>query len=278
MKQLAILFLAAVWYVSARAPVDEEKRKTPVSIVGHAIDLSPYNLVFTKIQINGTEAVALIDSGSSSPVVLSSRLARMLAIRLAEDKQSTIRGLDGKTYVLQRGRIDTLRLGSYQRRAVEIQVAGDRIETVAKQVRTSFDVILGWGFWSEGYLLLHYPQRFLRFSETPIPMGDGKIAFPYAAVNRVPVVKGIFDGTEVNLLFDTGAPMCNIDAGFAKAPLNKKVAREFTLGGQQLALEWRVKDLSVTKKSLNNVGTLGNNFLSRYAVYFDTKNKVIRLY
>jgi predicted aspartyl protease len=242
------------------------------------IELSDYNLIFTKVSVNGKEVLALIDTGSSSPVLLSSTLAGELKLPLTDDKNSTTRGLDGKTYPIQRGQVETLNIGDYQKRGVLIQVAGDRIETVARQVKTPFDIILGWEFLAEKYFLLDYKRRVLQFSDDPLQMGEDGLSASYSVVNKVPVIKGTLDKEEVMLLFDTGAPMCNIDAGYAHEKSGQVIPKEVTIGGKKLALQWRVKDLSVTKKSLGNVGTIGNNLLSLHAVYFDTNKKMIHLY
>jgi hypothetical protein len=271
---LVILGIAA----GARAHGKDDRAPANGKTYKVAIELSEYNLVFAKVSVNGKEVLALVDTGSSSPVLLSSTLARELKIPLVEDKKSTIRGLDGKTFHIQSGRVETMKVGDYEKRDVAIQVAGDRIENIAKQVKTPFEVILGWEFLSEKYLLVDYKKSVLHLSDDPFELGKGSVAISYSVVNRVPVIKGVFDREEVTLQFDTGAPMCNIDAGYAQATPGEIISREATLGGRKFALKWRVKDLSVTKKSLGNVGTIGNNLLSRYAVYFDIKNKVIHLY
>ena len=247
-------------------------------IYKNPVEISSYNLMFTKIKANGREALALIDSGSSRPIEISSTLARELNISLTEDKTKTIRGHDGKPFYLSNGHLQTLAIGDYVTRNVDIEVAGDHIDNIVKQVKTGFEVILGWTFLSQSYVLIDYKNLILQFSDTPIEFGDSSISIGYSVTNNVPIVKGVFEIGEVNLLFDTGAPMCNIDAEYVNTQAGDKVSREISLGGHTLALEWRVKDLSVIRTSLGSVGVIGNNLLNRYAVYFDTKKKVIHLF
>ncbi len=121
-------------------------------------------------------------------------------------------------------------------------------------------------------------KRVLQFSDDHLELGESSVAVSYSVVNKIPVIKATFDKEEVTLQFDTGAPMCNIDAEYAQAEPGRVVPKDVTIGAKKLALEWGVKDLSVTKKSLGNVGTIGNNLLSCHAVYFDTKKKVIYLH
>jgi hypothetical protein len=82
---------------------------------------------------------------------------------------------------------------------------------------------------------------------------------------------------EVNLLFDTGAPTCNLDLDLANAPKGQKVSRELTLAERRFTLEFRARDLAVIRKSMGCGGVIGNNFLSQYSVYFDPGAKVIHL-
>jgi hypothetical protein len=243
----------------------------------NAIQISPYNLIFTKIKINGTEFLALIDSGSFRTVELSSTLAKELKLSLTETTK-VARRYEGKDFYLKSGRIDSLVIGDYEKRNAEIDVIEGDIENISRQVNTKFEAILGWGFLSQYYTLLDYKNLSMQFSEAPIALGNDRLSINYTVVNNVPVIKGLLGNQAVNLLFDTGAPMCNIDLGAVGAAKGEKVSKEVIIEKNTLSLEWRVKDLSAIKKSLDCVGVIGNNFLQSYAVYFDTRNKVIHLH
>lgn len=243
----------------------------------NAVQLSPYNLIFTKVKINGKEISALIDSGSFRTVELSSAIAQELKVSLTETTK-VARRYEGKDFYLKSGQIDSLIVGDYEKRNVGIDVVEGDIENISKQVNTNFDAILGWGFLSQFYTLIDYKNLSLQFSESPFMTGKEKLSINYTVVNNAPIVKGIVDNQAINLLFDTGAPMCNIDASLAGAPKGEKVSKDVLIDKNTLPLEWRVKDLSAIRKSLNCAGVIGNNFLRNYAVYFDTKNKVIHLY
>ena len=243
-----------------------------------AIELSDYPLVFTQVRVNGVAARALVDTGSSSAVRLSARMAQELKLALTPDAKTSVQGLDGRRLALTRGRLDTLALGDALQRNVDIEVAGNRVEAIAAQVGTSFDVVLGWGFLSRTNFVLDYPKRMLRFSAGPLPPpSDQAHAFAYSLVNRLPVVTAGMAGQDVRLLLDTGAPMCNLDAAFGQTLPGQIVSRELQLGGKPLTVEWRAKDLSVTRQALGTVGTLGNNLLGRYTVHVDTRNQTISL-
>lgn len=245
-------------------------------IFSNQIQISPYNLVFTKVRINDKEVLALIDSGSFRTIELSSTLARELNLSLAETKK-VARRYEGKDLYLKSGRIEKVAIGDYEKRGVDIEVIEGDIESISEKVNTKFEVILGWGFISRFHTALNYKTLSLRFSEEPIGTGKDKLSIGYTVINGVPVTKGSIDNQPVSILFDTGAPMCNLDLSLAKAPTGEKVSRELLIGQQRIPMEWRVKDLSVIKKSLDCVGVIGNNLLKNYEVYFDPTNKVIHL-
>jgi Aspartyl protease len=242
-------------------------------------ELSDYNLLFTRVKINGQEARALIDSGNFRAVQLSSTLAQSLKLALTKTDE-TPRHHEGKDLSLASGRIDSLAIGDYERRDVEVGVIEGDVEKIAAQVGTKFDVILGWGFISQFHMLLEYKRRSMQFSARPLAAGASAFSLKYSVVNRAPVVRGSVgpgNAEEVNLLFDTGAPTCSLDLDLANAPKGMKVSRDLTLAERRIPLEFRAKDLTVIKKSLGCVGVIGNNLLSQYAVYFDPDAKMIHL-
>ncbi len=247
------------------------------TVYKNAIQMSSYDLIFTKVKINGKEVLALIDSGSFRTIELSSTLAQELKIPLVETTKIA-RRYEGKDFYLKSGQIDKLSVGNYERQKVAIDVVEGDIENISKQVNTNFEVILGWGFISQFYTQIDYRNLSMQFSESPLEFNKDKLNINYSVVNYVPVIKGIIDNRAITFLFDTGAPMCNLDVGIAGAPKNEKISKELQIENNKFLLEWRVKDLTAIKKSLGTDAVIGNNFLKNYTVYFDTKNKVIHLY
>lgn len=241
------------------------------------VEISAYPLVFAQVRINDHPALALVDTGSSSPLQLSARLAGELQLALVSDPSRTVRGLDGRRLAVQRATITTFVAGGGVDRDIQAEVAADRIESIAAQVGTPFDVILGWGFLSRSDFTLDYRQRVLRLDDGPAPPSGRGLAVGYLVVNRLPMVPARWGGRDIQLLLDTGAPMCNIDADFAHAEAGSVVSQDVVLGTTTLALQWRAKDLSVMRTALGAAGALGNNLLGRYAVHVDTRNRRIHL-
>jgi aspartyl protease len=278
---VAVLTLALVGGANGgRAQVATPKDSAGGAQVYNAtLELSDYNLLFTPVKINGQEARALIDSGHYRAVQLSSTLSQSLKLALTKSNE-TPRHHDGKDLSLANGRVDSLAIGDYEQRDVLVGVVEGDVEKIAAQVGTKFDVILGWGFISQFHMLLDYKKLSMRFSKRPLAAAANALSLKYSVVNKAPIVRGSLgreNAEEVNFLFDTGAPMCNLDLDLANAPRGAKVSRDLALVGQRFTLEFRARDLAVIRKSLGCVGVIGNNLLRRYAVYFDPSANAIHL-
>lgn len=278
---ITILTLAPVGNVNGgRAQVAAPKSDAGGAQVYRAtLELSAYNLLFAPIKINGQETLALIDSGHYRAVQLSSTLAQSLKLALTKTDE-TPRHHEGKDLSLESGRIERLAIGDYEQRDVEVGVIEGDVEKIAAQVGTKFDAILGWGFISQFHMLLDYKKLSMQFSKQPLAVGADALGFKYSVVNNAPVVRGSIgqeNAEEVSFLFDTGAPMCNLDLDIANAPRGAKISRDLTLASRRFTLEFRVKALAVIKKSLGCVGVIGNNLFRQYAVYFDPGANVIHL-
>ena len=242
-----------------------------------SLEISDYPLLFAPVRINGTPVQALIDTGSSSSVRLSARLAQALGLVLVTDARSVVQALDGRRLAVQRTAVDTLAVGDWVESNFEVEVAGNRIESISAQVGTSFDAILGWGFLSRRNFMVDYRRRVLRFGESPQQPAPKSVPISYTVVNRLPVIAGLWDQRPLKLLLDTGAPMCNIDTLFAGVPTGEIISKDLILGSMNLPIQWRVKDLAVTRQALGSAGTLGNNLLRQYAVFVDVRNRLIYL-
>ena len=240
------------------------------------LQISPYALVYAAVTVNGVPCLALLDTGSATPLRISATLAQNLRLQLSPDPRATVQGLDGKRQPVQRGMLDTLLVGPVAMQQIAVEVAGDRIEAIAAQVGTAFDVVLGWGFLAQQSFTLDYRLRQWQIGARPGGAATG-IRIAYAIVQRLPVIQAELDGREALLLVDSGAPMCNIDIPLAGAAAGSVVSRVLRLGVIERSVEWRVKDLSVPRQALGTVATLGNNLLGQYRVHFDTAAQVMLL-
>jgi len=240
--------------------------------------LSDYGLVFTRITVQGRPVLALVDTGSASGLRLSERIARELQIELHSVPGTTVRGLDGQVLEVQRGRLASLELGDMALGPIDFEVTGTRIETIARQVNTPFDAVLGWGFLARSDLELDYPKRTLRLGQDlSSARAFATISLPYADTKGVPLVQGLVGGKPVRLLVDTGAPMCNLDAELAREAKGEVVERTLSIGTWSGMVRWRVKDLAVTRQAMGSTATLGNNFFNRHVVDFRVLEQTLLL-
>ncbi|MEO6626175.1 MAG: aspartyl protease family protein [Burkholderiaceae bacterium] len=242
-----------------------------------ALQVTDYPLSFVPISIDGEPVRALLDSGSSTALRLSARLAARLNLALTPRPNDFVHGLDGRRIALQHGRIQRFSVGPITQEAVEVEVAGERIEGIAAQVGTAFDAVLGWGFLSRWYFVLDYPaRRLLLASSAGAPAAMQGMQVSVVTTQGLPVLQGRIGDAPAGLLLDTGAPMCNIDQALSGAPSGSVVTRDLTVGNLRLPIQWRVKDLSAQRRAVDTAGTLGNNFLMRYTITFDPVRGIAR--
>jgi hypothetical protein len=259
MKRLLLLSFCLLQLQSAcRA---EEVYKTPIR-------LTPYNLIFTDVKVNGKSVVALIDTGSFRSVQISSTLAQELKIPLTETK-ITMKRYGGKSMALKQGVVQKFAIGRWHKEIVPVDVSEGDVENISQQVHTDFQVILGWGFVSKFQTLLDYKNLTLSFSAKPFDHDKAMLEFDFTVVGNVPVVMGKLDGKETNFLLDTGAPVSNLDIDTFKLFTGEKTEHKVELGESSFPLEFRGWDLSVIRKTLKCQAVLGTNFLSKYRIFID---------
>ena len=70
------------------------------------LQISPYPLVYAAVTANGVPCLALLDTGSATPLRISATLAHRLRLQLSPDPRASVQGLDGKRQPVQRGLLD----------------------------------------------------------------------------------------------------------------------------------------------------------------------------
>lgn len=247
---------------------------TPKAADRLRLQVSAYPLPFLPVQVDGEAVLALLDSGSASSLRISRRLASRLTLTPVPMPDATVRGLDGQAVALARLTVAELKLdGQRTLGPIEAEVAGTRIEAISAQVGTSFDAVLGWGLLRRQPFLLDLASQQLWLGPDARLPGPARFECPLAEVGGLPVVEARFDGRPLRLLVDTGAPMCNIDQGFAQVSAGEVVERDLALGSWTQSLTWRSKDLAVQRRALATEGTLGLNLLQRVAWRSDPERR-----
>lgn len=233
---------------------------TAAPAVGHeasAIKLSDYGLPFVPADVAGRPAVALIDTGSARTVQLSTTLADAAGV-LLDDAAPTTQRYSGARPA-RRGRLAGLSVAGETFRDLSVDVSAGDIEQISAQVRTPFDVILGWPFLKAAGFALDFPRR--RFALAGSASAPARFMLPLVRQD-LPVVAGLLADEEARFLVDTGAPMSNLDiAAAGSAALNAVVSRPVAIGGLVRDLAFRVKDLTALRDGAGCQAVIGNNLL-----------------
>lgn len=219
------------------------------------------DLILIKSKINGRERMALVDTGSPGPVQVSSSLAASL-----NPTEKT------------NGRIQKLVLGDYERKNVHFEVSEQRFRELSKVLGVAIDAILGWKFLAQNHFAVDYQNRVIHISEGAFDLGETKMQFDFSIANGIPIVEGLFGQEQAKLLVDTSSPASMLNVHFGGPHDEKSVSREVNIEGYRIPTLWQSRDISVGRRASGYDAVIGNNLLSKYIVYFDTRNNFLHFY
>lgn len=237
---------------------------------------SSSRLLFIPVKINNIKTLALVDLGSYKGVAISSKLADSLNLSLTGTNNNSVR-YTGSSKEFQTN-VDSFILGNLHVKQQLVSVVPNDIEKISKQVKTEFGAILGWGLLSKYFIRVNYQKKEILISMNE-PLGEmlPLLTLNYQDSAKVPVINTNIEGKNCKMLFDTGAPFCNLHSGLDSSNINTIVSKEVLLSKKKFYLNFRIKDLSVIKNSLGCEGVIGNNFLEKYEVSIFPKSKIITL-
>jgi len=262
--------------------------------------VSEYRLILAEVRVDDRPALALLDTGGATGLQLASTLVRELGLAVEEEAGQRQR-LDGSTRRRQAGMVSTFALGGFRRERQRFEMVEGDIERIAQQVGTSFEVILGWGFFSQWQATFDYGAARLELREPSVNGANAAspaapsstetpLTLPFTATAGVPLVDGLIGETPVRFVVDTGAPFSTLDRGFASslpAPAGRETVpyrgqqvpldvREVAFGDQRRAVAFLPKDLAALQP-IGAVGVLGNSLLTQHRLTFDPTRSVVRL-
>jgi hypothetical protein len=219
-------------------------------------EISPYNLLFTKVEINNREYTALIDFGDFAQLQISTSLIAQLELQ-TEKSDIMMTDINGNQYALEKGQIAELKVGGISENNVTFFSAENEIDAVSKQVGTEFQVVIGFGFFKTKSFILDFVNNRIHISQTKNKSSDFSIPvntdYGYLIANFNSKAND-----ELSLLFDTGTPISRIDANMITSPL-----KDSTVTFQNTQFPSKILNV----KSKNNVLTLNmeNNDVSELA-------------
>jgi predicted aspartyl protease len=266
----AFMTVASVPFLFAASPHSQ------LSNTGVPLTLSDVGLVFIPASVDGAPVRALVDSGSFRTVQLSSTIVERLHLQTTESDRSSSR-YEGGPQRMFKARVRSFTVGPLESTDLDAVVVPDDIERIATQVATAFDVVLGWGFLSRQAVMLDFASRTLRFNE-PVPPRAPKFSWPYETKNGLPIINGEIEGKPTTWLFDTGAPICNLDPSLAVSQIGDRLQIAASVAGQNVSIQCRIKDLGPLRASTGVDGVIGMNLLREYAVRIDPAAHTVALY
>jgi hypothetical protein len=180
-------------------------------------EISPYNLLFTKVEINNQEYTALIDFGDFAQLQISTSLIAELGLE-TEKSDIMMTDINGNKYTLEKGKIAEIKVDGISEKNVTFFSAENEIDVVSKQVGKEFQVVIGFGFFKTKSFVLDFTNNQIRISHTKNESSD----FIIPVNNDYGYLIARFNSIaneDLSLLFDTGTPISRIDANMIKSPL-----------------------------------------------------------
>lgn len=231
---------------------------------------TPHPLAFVRIQVQGTPAVALLDTGGVRGVQISGNLADTLHLELSETGQTTQRYQNSGAPV--RAGVTDVSIDGRSWGSEEVTVAAGDIERIAAQIGQSFDVILGWRFLSrEGFVADFTAGTFT------IGNGSGQTPLAFDDAHGVPIATARMDASEIGVLIDTGAPSCAIDASLAVGAASDRVTKAISFGARSIETQFRVRDLSALTHGTGAKAVFGLSGMRGARLAFDANTRVLTL-
>lgn len=206
-------------------------------------DISEYNLLFTKVEINNKEYTALIDFGDFADFQLSTKLITELNLK-TEKSDVIMSDINGNQYILEKGTIKELKVDGKIENDITFFSANNEIETVSKEVGTDFQVVVGFGYFKSKDFKLDFVENYIEFINPKI---DGTNFFVPISNDYGYLISSFKSSANenVNLLFDTGTPISKIDLNLF--PINLK---DSTVNFQKTKFPSKLLDLKSSNQRI----------------------------
>ena len=236
-----------------------------------AVSKSDYGLIFTDIIVNGTTVRAMIDFGDPHSLQLSSTLVEQQKIAMRATGRQ-VSDVFGNTWELQEGSVEKVTIGNWAAANVVFTSQNGEMEAVSEQIGTIFHAVVGWGYFKDYFTEIDYADNKIILYKHQPEISDHAFTTTFSIESGYLILKAGFNGEDIYLMLDTGAPVTFIDSTF-QAKYNIEQL-QIELGGALIILDVYAQDMSVLS-DLGVVGMLGGDFLSAHRVFIDTQSNVL---
>ncbi|NOQ72517.1 MAG: hypothetical protein GQ574_10975 [Crocinitomix sp.] len=241
------------------APLTED----PINQI--SFEKSEYGLIFTTIIVDGKNVKAMIDFGDPNVLQLSSSFVTNENMKVSKSN-AIAQDLFGNTFEINEGLAREVTIGKWKSNNVKFSSSPGEMESVAEQINTEFEAVVGWGYFSQYYLKIDYAANEFHLSKTKPILKNTYASSQYDKRSSYLSIRVKINSTIEYLIIDTGSPVSIVDSAFYYR--NKMDEFSFKLVDQDFLLNAHVMNFPMLEQ-LNAVGIIGGDFLEQYKIYID---------
>ena len=232
---------------------------------------SEYGLIFTDIVVQDEKVKAMIDFGDPHKLQLSSTVIEKLGLE-TEPAGYKVADLFGNSWEVDQGIAEYVMIGDHRMQDMKFTSQSGEMETVSEQIETTFNAVVGWGFFKDYFTEIDYANSEFRLTETADASRGELFSIPFSAETGQLIIEGVLNTNPVKFIIDTGSPVSVIDPSVKKFTDSEEIT--LTLGDQEVKVNVYQQDLSVLS-DLDVVGILGGNFLEMWKIVINPADQTL---
>lgn len=226
---------------------------------------STYGLLFTTIAVNGIDVKAMIDFGDPNVLQLSSTFVKEQGLAI-EKSGNIAKDLFGNTFEINKGIVKEVKIGDWSTANIEFSSSPNEMEAVSKQINTTFNAVIGWGYFSKYYIQMDYQADKFTLAENNIYKENVLFKTTFDKNSNYLNIPILINGNKTNLILDTGSPISMIDSSYYNQNNYSKI--QSVIGETEVNLNLQIQNLEMLKQ-INAFGIIGGDFLNQYKVNID---------
>lgn len=260
---LIIVFNLLISYNLNSEHTDDKKQNQNNNII--YFEKSDYGIIFTNILVNGENVKAMIDFGDPNVLQLSSSLVKKQ--NLTVHKSNAIaKDVFGNSFSINTGLVNEILIGNWKEKNVKFSSSPNEMESVSKQINTTFKAVIGWGYFSKYYIQMDYKENKFLLSKDELSNNNYFLKTTFNKNSNYLNIPTFINDLNANFIIDTGSPVSLIDSSFMKQKDLKDV--NIKLGNKKIDLDLHIQNLEILKQIGAN-GIIGGDFLTNYKVTID---------